>query len=102
MENRSATVNSEKVRSLLQKAFEHILDETFPDTVHRPMDDVKRPREGTICASIWDFLDSTLTKDYVPKVGDALKIADEKKWNVATVRTQYGAWRKANGIPSQQ
>ena len=55
---------------------------------------VKRPSEGTICATLWAYFDAN-PETKAAQLGD---ISDANVWDRTTVGCQFYAWRKFNGI----
>lgn len=63
---------------------------------------IARPRAGGTSARIWDISDSlsklNLKNPQVAKRSDVLAAAENENINGATAATQYGRWRRFNGI----
>lgn len=61
--------------------------------------DVTRPKVGTKTARIWEIADAKSAEAGKPaKRKDVLDAANAEGINVATAATQYGRWRKFNGL----
>lgn len=60
---------------------------------------VTRPRDGGKTSSVWDIADGISSKTREPaKRADVLAAAEKKGINNATAATQYGKWRRYNGL----
>lgn len=59
---------------------------------------LRRPSEGTICASIWDTFDA----DRSIRAADLGTLAETNGWDRTTIAVQFYAWRKFNGIKGRQ
>lgn len=58
-----------------------------------------RPSAGTTTGRIWEIADGLSAKTKAPAVRkDVMAQADAEKINAATAATQYGKWRKFNGL----
>lgn len=58
--------------------------------------DVKRPKPGTICASLWDLFDELAAAGNELNAKDLLGHKDVEGINPSTLRTQLGHWKKYN------
>lgn len=59
---------------------------------------VTRPKSGTTVGKIWDFADKLAKGGKDVKRADVLKLTKEAGINDATAATQFGKWRRYNGI----
>lgn len=60
---------------------------------------VTRPKPDTVTGRVWDICDELSKKAKAPAVrSDVMKACEEEGINKATVATQYGKWRKFNGL----
>lgn len=58
-----------------------------------------RPKEGGLCAAVWETLDKMRTDSgSVPTLEDVRKVAKRRKWNANNARIEYYRWRAFNGI----
>ncbi|HEY6020965.1 MAG TPA: hypothetical protein VIY48_14000, partial [Candidatus Paceibacterota bacterium] len=66
------TINPDVIRRAVESAVRHALEQTMG-----PVDDHKgqRPKDGTICAAIWDELDMMNDEHHVPKLQDIMASA---------------------------
>lgn len=63
---------------------------------------VTRPRKGSATGRIWDMSDALAKGGKSVKRGDVLAKADEEGINAATAATQFGKWRRYNGITGRE
>lgn len=63
---------------------------------------VTRPGAGSVTGKVWEFADSIsgTLKAPAPR-GDVMKACEAASINQATAATQYGKWRKFNGLKSE-
>lgn len=60
---------------------------------------ITRPKAGTTCAAVWDIADSLSASTKAPAVrADVMAAAQKKSINDKTIATQFGRWRKYNGL----
>ncbi|HHK5321901.1 TPA: hypothetical protein ACQT2O_001275 [Pseudomonas aeruginosa] len=55
---------------------------------------VKRPKDGGLCAAVWEWLDAHPDST----IKDAKAAAPENGWNANNVACEFYAWRKFNGL----
>lgn len=70
-----------------------------PKVVREKQNGITRPGEKTTTGMVWQIAD-TLSKKLGKPVTrkDVLAACEDKKINPATAATQYGRWRKFNGL----
>jgi hypothetical protein len=84
------TVNNEVVNNEVKAP----LVEQMPE-----QNGVRKPRENTHCARIWDIATQMSTEaNSTVAVGDLIETAVNSGFNEATIKTQYARWRKFHGI----
>lgn len=60
---------------------------------------ITRPNPNTKTGRVFEIADEISAIEGAPaKRGDVLKVCDEEGINKATAATQYGRWRKFNGL----
>ena len=60
---------------------------------------VTRPRDGTATGRVWEIADTLSADTKKPAVrADVLKAGEAEGLNASTIATQYGRWRKFNGL----
>jgi hypothetical protein len=60
---------------------------------------VSRPNAGTKTARVWEIADSLSKSTGKPAARkDVLEAAEKEKINASTAATQYGQWRRFNGL----
>lgn len=60
---------------------------------------VTRPRAGSKTATVWEMADAISAKTKAPAArGAVMEACKAKGINEATVATQYGKWRRFNGL----
>jgi hypothetical protein len=58
-----------------------------------------RPKEGGVCAAVWEALDKVRADSgNVPTLDQVRKLAKRRKWNANNARIEYYRWRAHNGI----
>lgn len=58
-----------------------------------------RPKEGGVCAAVWEALDKMRTEGgNVPTLEQVRKVAKRRRWNANNARIEYYRWRAHNGI----
>lgn len=58
-----------------------------------------RPKEGGLCAAVWDTLDKMrIESGNVPTLDEVRKLAKRRKWNANNARIEYYRWRAFNGV----
>lgn len=63
---------------------------------------INRPSPDTTTGKVWEIADKISTKLKAPAPrGDVLKEAEALGINAATASTQYGKWRKFNGLKAE-
>ncbi len=63
---------------------------------------ITRPGPGTSTGKVWDIADKISAKLKAPAPrADVLKEAETAGINAATASTQYGKWRKFNGLKAE-
>jgi len=63
---------------------------------------ITRPGPGTSTGKVWDIADKISAKLKAPAPrADVLKEAEASGINAATASTQYGKWRKFNGLKAE-
>lgn len=73
--------------------------EKAPKVAKDAKNGVTRPKAGTAVGKIWDFADKASTlPGKVASRADVLAKAEAAGINPATAATQYGKWRRYNGI----
>lgn len=61
--------------------------------------DISRPKEGGVCAAVWDTLDKMRADEgNVPTLDKVRKVAKRRRWNANNARIEYYRWRAFNGI----
>lgn len=72
--------------------------ETHPTRQHSEGRTCKRPRAGSKCAAVWDYLDANPMT-----TGKAMReVATAKGWNPNNASIELYAWRKFHGLTRQQ
>ncbi len=56
--------------------------------------EVKRPKDGGLCAAVWAWLDANPDAT----IKDAKAAANDHGWNENNVACEFYAWRKFNGL----
>lgn len=60
---------------------------------------ITRPKAGTTCAAVWDAADKISESTGEPAQRAAvIEAASKQKINEKTITTQFGRWRKYNGL----
>lgn len=57
-----------------------------------------RPLSGSVTGCMWDLFDYYYSLNQILKAVDLRRLANENSWNINTVRTQFVAWKKFNGL----
>lgn len=61
--------------------------------------DIRRPKETTLCGKAWAVFDSVSSKNGSPAaIGECLELTRAQGLNDGNVRTEYARWRKFHGI----
>lgn len=77
--------------------------ETAKESNYEKQNGITRPKAGGTTSQVWDIADALLAKTgkgNPPSFNDVLAAVEKKKLeiNPGTLRTQYGNWRRFNGI----
>lgn len=62
---------------------------------------IPRPGADTLCAKVWEVLDKLHAKGEPATPVPVFEALKGEKIADATVRTQYGRWRKFNGLTKE-
>ena len=63
---------------------------------------VKRPKEGGLCAQVWQALDQMYAAGITPATKDVRELSVAKGWNQNNSVAELSAWRKWQGLSKAQ
>lgn len=59
---------------------------------------VKRPRDGGLCAAVWQALDQMHSAGVVPTAKDVRELATAKVWNQSNASIEFYQWKRFMGL----